>query len=61
MASDEVVLHLTRAEAGALFGMVVAGEQEWLDVVDQDPDASPQKKTATHAAGRRAKQKLRDA
>lgn len=59
--SGDVVLRLTRAELDALYGMVVAGEQEWLDVVDHDPDASPQKKTATYAAGRRAKQKLRDA
>lgn len=59
--SAPVVLTLTRAEADALWGMVVAGEVEWAEVVTHTPDESPQKKAATLAAGVRARQKLRDA
>lgn len=61
MSGGEVLLRLTKAEADALFGMAAAGEHEWAETVDRAPDDSPQKKTATLAAGRRAMQKLRDA
>lgn len=60
MARD-VVLHLTEAEAQALFAMAAAGEYEWREVTEHAPSLSPQKRTAELAAGTRAMAKLRAA
>lgn len=56
-----MTLNLTQAEADALYGMAMAGQDEWADTISRAADLSPQKRTAELAAGERALQKLRDA
>jgi hypothetical protein len=59
--SREILLHLTEAEAAALYGMAAAGQYEWAEVIDRDPDATPQGRAATLKAGERAMRKLQEA
>lgn len=57
----KVTLHLTKAEANALYGAAKAGEVEWVDVTQRAPDLTPQGRAAAVMALDRALTKLREA
>lgn len=59
--NPKVTLTLTETEADALLAAAVAGQYEYCDTIDGDPDASSQAKAAKIAALSRALAKLRDA
>jgi len=61
MSSPKITLHLTEAEANALYGAAKAGEYEWVDVTQRAPDLTPQGRAAAVAALGRALAKLRAA